>query len=104
MKSDLQLQRDVIDELCFEPSVDAAEIGVSAVNGVVTLSGFVKSYAEKIAADKAARRVDGARAAPAGRRHPRVAARRRRTATTSTTISRSSHQGGSIAGSTLIQM
>lgn len=62
MKSDLQLQRDVIDELCFEPSVDAAEIGVSAVNGVVTLSGFVKSYAEKIAADKAARRVDGVKA------------------------------------------
>ncbi|WP_454884176.1 BON domain-containing protein [Sphingomonas oryzagri] len=61
-KSDGQLQRDVLDELAWEPSVDQAELGVSVVDGVVTLSGFVTSYAEKIAAEKAARRVAGVRA------------------------------------------
>jgi len=62
MKSDLQLQRDVMDELTWEPSVDAAEIGVSVTDGVVTLNGFAKSYAEKIAAEKAARHVSGVKA------------------------------------------
>lgn len=59
MKSDSQLQRDVLDELEWEPSVDYADIGVSVVDGVVTLSGYVKSYAEKLAAERAARRVGG---------------------------------------------
>jgi len=62
MKSDLQLQRDVMDELAFEPSVDAADIGVSVTDGVVTLNGFTKSYAEKLAAENAARRVAGVKA------------------------------------------
>jgi len=57
--SDLQLQQDVLDELEFEPSVNAAHIGVSANRGVVTLTGFVTSYAEKTAAERAARRVKG---------------------------------------------
>ena len=43
MKTDLQLQRDVMDELEFEPSVDAADIGVAVTDGVITLSGFVSS-------------------------------------------------------------
>jgi osmotically-inducible protein OsmY len=60
--SDLELQKDVLDELEFEPSVNAAHIGVTANKGVVTLTGFVPSYAEKLAAERAARRVKGVRA------------------------------------------
>lgn len=62
MKTDLQVQRDVMDELEFDPSIDAADIGVSVVEGVVTLNGFVKSYAEKLEAEKAVRRVAGVKA------------------------------------------
>lgn len=62
MKTDSQLQRDVIAELEWEPSVDHADIGVSVVDGVVTLNGYVKSYAEKLAAERAVRRVAGVNA------------------------------------------
>lgn len=62
MNEDLQLQKMVIDELEFEPSVKAAHIGVSARDGVVTLSGHVESYAEKFAAERAARRIKGVKA------------------------------------------
>lgn len=61
-KSDGQLQRDVMAELEWEPSVDHADIGVAVSDGVVTLSGYVKTYPEKIAAEKATRRVAGVRA------------------------------------------
>ncbi len=62
MKTDSELQQDVLDELSWEPSVDNADIGVSVTDGVVTLNGYVKSYAEKIAAERAARRVVGVKA------------------------------------------
>jgi osmotically-inducible protein OsmY len=62
MISDLELRQDVLDELEFEPSVNAAHIGVMANKGVVTLTGFVTSYAEKAAAERAARRVKGVKA------------------------------------------
>lgn len=62
MKTDSQLQHDVMAELEWEPSVDHAEIGVAVNDGVVTLSGYVKSYPEKIAGEKAARRVAGVKA------------------------------------------
>jgi osmotically-inducible protein OsmY len=62
MKSDLNLQEDVAEELSFDPSVDASRIGVAAKDGVVTLTGKVPSYAEKIAAEKAAKRVAGVKA------------------------------------------
>src|SRR4051812_16435392 len=62
MKSDIELQRDVLHELAWEPSVDAAHIGVSVKDGVVTLTGHVPSYAEKYAAERAAKRVQGVRA------------------------------------------
>jgi osmotically-inducible protein OsmY len=62
MIDDRQLQQDVLDELDFEPSIDAAHIGVTAHHGVVTLSGFVGSYGEKFAAERAAQRVKGVRA------------------------------------------
>ncbi|GAM01395.1 BON domain-containing protein [Sphingomonas parapaucimobilis] len=61
-KSDSQVQEDVMEELVWEPSVDHADIGVSVHDGVVTLSGYVKSYPEKQAAEAAARRVAGVRA------------------------------------------
>lgn len=61
-KSDGQLQDDVMAELAWEPSVDHADIGVSVVDGIVTLSGFVKSYPEKLAAEHAAKRVAGVKA------------------------------------------
>src|SRR5437588_4120323 len=62
MKTDSELQRDIMDELKWEPSVDAAHIGVSVKDGVVTLTGHVSSYAEKFAAERAAKRVNGVRA------------------------------------------
>lgn len=61
-KTDGELQRDVMDELEWEPSVDHAQIGVTVNDGVVTLSGTVKSYPEKLAAEKATQRVAGVRA------------------------------------------
>jgi osmotically-inducible protein OsmY len=60
--SELQLRQDVVDELEFEPSIDAAHIGVVVDKGVVTLTGHVASYAEKQAAIAAVRRVKGVRA------------------------------------------
>lgn len=62
MKTDQQLRRDVEDELSWDPRISDAEIGISAKDGVVTLSGFVKSYAQRLAAEHAAERVSGVRA------------------------------------------
>jgi osmotically-inducible protein OsmY len=59
---ELQLRQDVLDELEFEPSVDAAHIGVSVDGGIVTLSGYVGSFSEKAAAVAAVQRVRGVRA------------------------------------------
>lgn len=59
MTFDTDLQRAVMDELNWEPSVSAAHIGVTAKNGVVTLSGHVESFAERHAAEAAATRVKG---------------------------------------------
>jgi len=62
MKTDMQLQRDVQDELAWEPSIRDAEIGVAAKDGVVTLSGSVDTFAEKYLAERAAERVSGVKA------------------------------------------
>lgn len=59
MKTNEQLQRDVMDELKWDPLIAASEIGVSAKDGVITLSGYVDSYSKKYAAEKAAKRVEG---------------------------------------------
>ena len=61
-KTDAHLQRDVLDELDWEPSVDAAQIGVTAKEGVVTLTGHVPVYSEKHTAEEVAKRVHGVRA------------------------------------------
>jgi len=62
MKNDAQLQRDVMAELNWEPSVNAAQIGVQAKDGIVTLTGHVDSYAQKLGAERAAERVIGVKA------------------------------------------
>ena len=62
MRSDLELLKDVTEELKFEPSVDEKEIGVGVKSGVVTLTGNVPSFAEKFAAERAVERVSGVRA------------------------------------------
>ena len=62
MKTDQQLQQDVMDELKWDPLLTASEIGVSVKNSVVTLSGYVNSYSKKLAAENAAKRVKGVRA------------------------------------------
>ena len=62
MKSNLDIQHSVQHELEWDPRVDAAHIGVTAQSGVVTLSGRVSSYAEKVAAERAAKRVYGVHA------------------------------------------
>ncbi|MFC5525370.1 BON domain-containing protein [Rhodanobacter ginsengisoli] len=59
---DKLLQQNVIDELDFEPSIDSADIGVTAERGVITLSGHVPSYTQKVAAERAAWRVKGVKA------------------------------------------
>jgi osmotically-inducible protein OsmY len=61
MKPDTQLQQDVMDELRYEPSLDEKEIGVNVANGLVALTGRVKTYAEKLAAIRAVERVAGVR-------------------------------------------
>lgn len=60
--SDRTLRDDIMNELDFEPRIKAAHIGVIVEKDVVTLSGHVSSYAEKLAAEDAVRRVRGVRA------------------------------------------
>jgi osmotically-inducible protein OsmY len=62
MKSDSQVQQDVLAELDWEPAIDASLIAVDVAGGVVTLTGQTSSYAEKLDAAEAARRVGGVRA------------------------------------------
>lgn len=59
--NDITLRQDILNELQFEPSVEAANIGVAVDNGVVTLTGHVGSYAEKVAAERVVQRVKGVR-------------------------------------------
>jgi osmotically-inducible protein OsmY len=62
MKTDTELQRDVLAELNWEPSVNAAQIGVEVEGGIVTLAGHVGSYAEMWDAEHAAQHVSGVKA------------------------------------------
>ncbi|BAU55063.1 BON domain-containing protein [Mucilaginibacter gotjawali] len=62
MKTDSEIQKNVMDELKWEPILNPSEIGVAVHNGVVTLSGYVDNYAKKIAAENAAWRVKGVQA------------------------------------------
>ena len=62
MKTDSQLQQDVMAQLKWQPLLRAAEIGVSAKDGVITLTGAVDSYAKKSEAEDAAKKVVGVKA------------------------------------------
>jgi len=62
MKTDSELKQDVLAELKWEPSINAAHIGVEVEDGVVTLAGHVDSFAEKWAAEVATQRVTGVKA------------------------------------------
>jgi osmotically-inducible protein OsmY len=61
-QTDEQIQRVVQAELEWDATVQSTEIGVAVKNGVVTLSGWVDSYAKKLAAERAAHRVRGVKA------------------------------------------
>ena len=60
---DSKLRQDVLDELSWQPHIPAAEITVTADQGTVHLSGYVTTYAQKVAAEQAVKRVVGVRAA-----------------------------------------
>lgn len=59
MKTDSKIQTDVLNELTWDPSVNQTNIGISVKKGIVTLTGTVPTYTEKLAAEKAAQRVEG---------------------------------------------
>ncbi|WLG47000.1 BON domain-containing protein [Pseudomonas sp. FP1740] len=60
--NDLSLRQSIMDELEFQPEIEAANIGVTVDNGVVTLTGHVKSYAQKVSAERAVKSIKGVRA------------------------------------------
>ena len=62
MKTDSEIQKDVMEELKWEPLLTASEIGVGVKNGIVTISGTVDTYSKKVSAEKAAKRVAGVKA------------------------------------------
>ncbi len=62
MKTDFEIQQDVIAELQWEPALEASQIGVSVNKGVVVLSGVVDNYYKKVLAEKATKKVVGVKA------------------------------------------
>lgn len=62
MKSDMELQRDILDEILWEPSTYAPDIGVIVHDGIVTLTGNVENLPAKWGAERATLRVSGVRA------------------------------------------
>jgi osmotically-inducible protein OsmY len=62
LQADLTTRDAVLRQLAWDSAVDASEIGVTARDAVVTLTGFVDSYAMKLAAERAAKRIHGVRA------------------------------------------
>ncbi|MDB5273241.1 MAG: hypothetical protein JWO58_1608 [Chitinophagaceae bacterium] len=62
MKTDAEIQKDVMEELKWQPFLKASEIGVAVKNGVVTLTGTVDMYSKKISAENAAKKIAGVKA------------------------------------------
>jgi osmotically-inducible protein OsmY len=62
MKSDSELQRDVLDEFETDASIDASQIGVTAKDGVITLTGSVTRYVDRMTAEDVAKSIAGVRA------------------------------------------
>ncbi len=56
---DVDLRQDIIDELDFEPSIESADIGVAVAKGIVTLTGHVPTYQQKLTVEDVVRRVKG---------------------------------------------
>ena len=69
MKSDNDIKRDVEAELKWDPDIDATDIAVAVKGGVVTLTGFVRSYTHKWQAESDAKRVAGVTASPTTSRY-----------------------------------
>jgi osmotically-inducible protein OsmY len=62
MRTDAQIQKDILDQLKWEPFLNAANIGVAVKDGVVSLSGEVDSYSKKTGVEMAVRKIAGVRA------------------------------------------
>ncbi|MDH3665286.1 MAG: BON domain-containing protein, partial [Alphaproteobacteria bacterium] len=62
MTRDEQIKSDIVEELEWDPRVQASDVGVTVKDGAVTLTGTIKSFPAKIAAEQAAKRVKGVRA------------------------------------------
>jgi osmotically-inducible protein OsmY len=62
MKSDTQIKQDVLDELAWDPEIEATRVGVEVKDGAVTLLGSISTYRQKFAAREAAKRIAGVRA------------------------------------------
>jgi osmotically-inducible protein OsmY len=62
MRSDSEIERDVREELQWDPDLNAEDIAVSVKDGVVTLAGFTRSYTDRLEAEAAAKRVAGVHA------------------------------------------
>lgn len=61
MTTDSDIKRDVEAELRWDPDIDATDIGVAVKDGVVTLTGFVRSYSQKYQAEREVKKVKGVR-------------------------------------------
>ena len=59
MKSDIDIKRDVEEELRLNPDIDATDVAVAVKSGIVTLSGFVRSYSQRWEAERTVKRVSG---------------------------------------------
>jgi osmotically-inducible protein OsmY len=59
IRTDSEIKRDVEDELKYDAGVDSTDIGVAVKNGVVTLTGFIRSYSQKLQAEMDAKRISG---------------------------------------------
>ena len=62
MKTDIEIKKDVLAELEWDPEINAANVGVAVKDGVVTVSGHLDTYSEKFSIERALRRVEGVRA------------------------------------------
>lgn len=62
MKTDIEIQKDVVEQLKWEPFLNAAQIGVAVKDGIVTLSGQVDAYSKKVLAEKTVKKVSGVKA------------------------------------------
>src|SRR5882762_8656940 len=103
MRSDIDIKRDVEAELRWNPDIDATDIAVAVKNGVVTLTGFVPSYGQKMEAEQTAKRVAGVVAVANdievrlpifNQARPRNRPRRRRRDPTRVAVFVGSHSGG----------